>query len=140
MQASADEQLSRAGTAVERISGYLERERDVLRGCPIGRLTQDPDVVADPSLRGPVTETLGWLQDRLASVIVEGQAAGNFDPTADPAELAATLAAVLQGGYVLARSAAGPPPVRPRRPWRARAPRPTRAAVAVRLIPTVPAP
>lgn len=106
MQASADEQLSQAGTAVERISGYLERERDVLRGCPIGRLTQDPEVVADPSLRGPVTETLAWLQNRLASVIAEGQAAGNFDPTADPAELAATLAAVLQGGYVLARSAA----------------------------------
>lgn len=105
MRAAADERLRRPGTAVERISDYLERERDVLRGCPVGRLTQDPEVIADPTLRQPVTETIEWLQDRLASVIAEGQAAGDFDPGAHPAQLAATLAAVLQGGYVLARAA-----------------------------------
>lgn len=105
MRTAADEQLSRPGTAVERISEYLQRERDVMRGCPIGRLTQDPDVIADRALQEPVTETFAWLQERLASVPAEGQAAGDFDPEAHPEEPAAKLTAVLQGGYVLARSA-----------------------------------
>src|SRR5690242_7197038 len=54
--AAADEQLRGPGTAVDRITAYLRREREVLKGCSIGRLTQDPDIVADPALRAPVDE------------------------------------------------------------------------------------
>ncbi|MCW2863555.1 MAG: Transcriptional regulator, TetR family [Actinoallomurus sp.] len=36
---------------------WLLRERDVLRGRPIGRLTQDPEIIASPALRGPVQST-----------------------------------------------------------------------------------
>ena len=67
MRASIDAQLSGPGTAVERIAAYLRRERDVLRGCPVGRLTQDPDVIAAPTLREPVEETFAWLRVRLAA-------------------------------------------------------------------------
>lgn len=103
--AAADAQLSTPGTAVERITAYLRREREVLRGCPIGRLTQDPDVVADPDLRAPVDETLTRLRARLAGVLDEGRAAGELPAALDTAALAATIVAVLQGGYVLARAA-----------------------------------
>jgi TetR/AcrR family transcriptional regulator, transcriptional repressor for nem operon len=104
-RAKADEQFAVPGTAVERITTYLRRERDVLKGCPVGRLTQDPDVMADPNLRRPVDETFAWLRERIAGVISEGQAAGELDATLDPAETASTIVAVLQGGYVLARAA-----------------------------------
>jgi AcrR family transcriptional regulator len=102
---TAEEQLSAPGTAVERISAYLRRERDVLRGCPVGRLTQDPDVMADPGLRRPVDEMFGWLRDRLAGVLAEGRDRGEFDAALDPAATASAIAATLQGGYVLARAA-----------------------------------
>ncbi|WP_405021353.1 TetR/AcrR family transcriptional regulator [Kitasatospora sp. NBC_00070] len=102
--ALAEEQFSAPGTPVERIAGYLRRERDVLRGCPVGRLTQDPDVVADPALRAPVAETFRHLRGRLAAVLTEGQALGELDPTLDVEDTAATVAAVIQGGYVLARA------------------------------------
>ncbi|MFC9687689.1 TetR/AcrR family transcriptional regulator [Kribbella sp. NPDC056951] len=105
MRAAAEEQLGGAGTAGERIARYLGRERDVLRGCRIGRLTADPEVVADPELRAPVDETFTWLRGRLAEVIAEGKQNGEFAATVDPDRLAATIAAVLQGGYVLARAA-----------------------------------
>ena len=108
--AAADAQLRGPGTAVERITAYLRREREVLRGCPVGRLTQDPEVVADPELRAPVDATLTRLQARLADVLREGQAAGELPPRPDPAALAATVVAVLQGGYVLARAANAPEP------------------------------
>jgi TetR/AcrR family transcriptional repressor of nem operon len=108
--ATADAQLRSPGTAVERITAYLRREREVLKGCPIGRLAQDPDIVADPVLRAPVDETLTHLRARLTEVLDEGRAAGELPGSLDTAALAATIVAVLQGGYVLARAADSPEP------------------------------
>ncbi|HEY4570199.1 MAG TPA: TetR family transcriptional regulator C-terminal domain-containing protein, partial [Kribbella sp.] len=83
---------------------------EVLRGCRVGRLTADPDVMADPELRAPVAETFEWLRGRLAEVVAEGKRAGEYPESLDPERLAATVAAVLQGGYVLARAAASVEP------------------------------
>lgn len=102
------ELLSGPGTSIERITAYLRREREVMKGCPIGRLTQDPEIMADPALRRPVEETFAWLRDRLAEVLAEGQEAGELSADLDPATTAATIVAVLQGGYVLARAAGDP--------------------------------
>ncbi|OLB81458.1 MAG: TetR family transcriptional regulator [Actinobacteria bacterium 13_2_20CM_2_71_6] len=105
LRAKAEAQFAGDGTAIERITAYLRRERDVLRGCPIGRLTQDPDIIASPQLRQPLDETFDWLRRRLADVLAEGRARGEFTESLDPAATAATIVAVLQGGYVLARAA-----------------------------------
>ncbi|GAA1904825.1 TetR/AcrR family transcriptional regulator [Streptantibioticus ferralitis] len=105
MRMTADALLSAPGTALERITGYLRRERDVLRGCPVGRLTMDPDIIASPELRAPLDELFDWLRRRLAEVVAEGQSRGEFNAALDPAATAATIAATLQGGYVLARAA-----------------------------------
>lgn len=105
LQTAADDNLGGTGTATDRITRYLERDRDVLKGCRMGRLTADPDVMADPSLRAPVDETFRWLRGRLAEVIAEGKKSGEYAASTNPEQLAATIAAVLQGGYVLARAA-----------------------------------
>ena len=78
LRAEGERQLSGPGTALERVTAYLLREREVLRGCRIGRLTQDPEVVADADLRAPVHETFSWLQGRLAEVLAEGQLNGEI--------------------------------------------------------------
>ncbi|MEU7841645.1 TetR/AcrR family transcriptional regulator [Micromonospora sp. NPDC049114] len=105
MRAKAEAQFATSGTAMERITAYLRRERDVLKGCPIGRLTQDPEVMGDPTLRAPVDATLSWLRERLSEVLAEGRNRGELAATMDPTATAATVVAVLQGGYVLARAA-----------------------------------
>ncbi|MGZ0149109.1 TetR/AcrR family transcriptional regulator [Kribbella sp. WER1] len=105
LREAAEGQLGSDGTAEARIVGYLTRERDVLKGCRIGRLAADPEVVADPVLREPVAETFAWLQQRLAEVVAEGKRDGEYPESLDPERTAATIAAVLQGGYVLARAA-----------------------------------
>jgi TetR/AcrR family transcriptional repressor of nem operon len=105
MRAKAEAQLSGPGIATERMIAYLRREREVLKGCPIGGLTQDPDVMADPTLRAPVEQTLAWLRERLAEVLTEACDCGELDAALDPQATAATVIAVLQGGYVLARAA-----------------------------------
>ncbi|GAA4494398.1 TetR/AcrR family transcriptional regulator [Actinoallomurus oryzae] len=108
LRARAEAQFSGPGGVVDRITAYLRRERDVLKGCPVGRLTQDPEVMSDPALRGPVAETFAWLTGRLAGLLAEGREGGELDTRLDPAATASALVAVLQGGYVLARAAGSP--------------------------------
>jgi TetR/AcrR family transcriptional repressor of nem operon len=101
----ADAEFAGPGTVTQRVAAYMRRERAALRGCPVGRLTMDPDVMADPELRRPVEDAFAAVRRRLAEVLEEGRASGELDPALDPAATAATLIAVLQGGYVLARAA-----------------------------------
>ncbi|MFJ5869382.1 TetR/AcrR family transcriptional regulator [Streptomyces parvus] len=104
MRRTAGLLLDGPGSACERIAAYLLRERDVLRGCPLGRLTMDPDVIADDGLRAPVDATFDWLRARITAVVQEGVEAGEFTPGTDPGPVAAAVVATVQGGYVLARA------------------------------------
>ncbi|WP_435281464.1 TetR/AcrR family transcriptional regulator [Streptomyces koelreuteriae] len=108
MRAAAEGVLDGPGTPYERVEAYLRRERDVLRGCPIGRLTMDPDVIASDELRAPVEETLDWIRGRIAGIVEEGQEQGQFSASLDGAEIAAAVVATVQGGYVLARASGSP--------------------------------
>ncbi|MFC5801825.1 TetR/AcrR family transcriptional regulator [Streptomyces formicae] len=108
MRATAEADLGRPDTAYERISAYLLRERDALRGCPVGRLTMDPDVIASDELRAPVDETLDWLRERLEEIVEEGRERGEFSASLIPSETAALIVATVQGGYVLARASSSP--------------------------------
>ncbi len=105
LRAAAEECLSGPGTAYDRVAAYLLRERQVLRGCPIGRMTQDRDVAESPELRQPLDEMFDWLRARITEVLAEGRRRGELAADLDPAATAATVAAVVQGGYVLARAA-----------------------------------
>jgi TetR/AcrR family transcriptional regulator, transcriptional repressor for nem operon len=96
--------LDGPGSPLDRIRAYLRAERDVLRGCRIGRLVQDREVVADPELRRPIDEVFSTAIDRLAAVLREGQEAGEVRADVDPDQVAVSLLAVIQGGYVLARA------------------------------------
>jgi len=100
-----DADLAGPGSVTERVARYMRRERAALRGCPVGRLTMDPDVMADQELRWPVEEAFATVRRRLAEVIDEGRENGELDPSVDPVATATALVAVLQGGYVLARAA-----------------------------------
>ncbi|GGY43467.1 TetR/AcrR family transcriptional regulator [Streptomyces djakartensis] len=108
MRAGAAAVLDGPGTPYERVEAYLRRERDVLRGCPIGRLTMDPDVIASDELRAPVDETLDWLRGRLAGIVEEGREQGLFAPSLNGEEIASAIVATVQGGYVLARASGSP--------------------------------
>ncbi|MCM3266872.1 TetR/AcrR family transcriptional regulator [Streptomyces thermoviolaceus] len=104
MQAQVREVFSGEGTGLQRIVAYLLLQRDVLRGCSVGRLAGDPEIVADDELRAPVRETFAVLNRCLSEAVAEAQAAGELDARLRPEETAAALAAVIQGGYALARA------------------------------------
>ncbi|QJS99931.1 TetR/AcrR family transcriptional regulator [Streptomyces asoensis] len=108
MRATAEGVLDGPGTPYERIEAYLTRERDVLRGCPIGRLTMDPEVIASDELREPVDETIDRIRERIAHLVEEGKEQGQFGAGLDGEAIAATVVATVQGGYVLARASGSP--------------------------------
>ncbi|MFG2602249.1 TetR/AcrR family transcriptional regulator [Streptomyces sp. NPDC048514] len=108
LRATAEHVLSGPGTPYERIESYLRRERDVLRGCPVGRLTMDPDVIASDELRAPVDETIARIRQLIAGIVEEGKLQGQFARRLDGEEIAAAVLATLQGGYVLARASGSP--------------------------------
>ncbi|MFJ4716755.1 TetR/AcrR family transcriptional regulator [Streptomyces sp. NPDC088785] len=107
MRAAVDGLLGADGPAYDRIASYLLREREVLRGCPVGRLTMDPDVIASEALRAPVAETIAHVRDRLAAIVEEGVDSGEFAAHLVPGDIAAAVVATVQGGYVLARASGG---------------------------------
>ncbi len=96
--------LDGPGSPLARLQAYLRAERDVLRGCRLGRLVQDQEILADPQLREPIDEVFSGAIDRLAAVLREGQEAGEVRADVDPEQVAVMLLTVIQGGYVLARA------------------------------------
>lgn len=108
MRNSAEELLHGQGSPVDRVRAYLTRQRDSLKGCRIGRMTYDADVLASPELLAPVAQTLAWLVEALADVITEGIECGQLRADVDAREVASMLVATIQGGYVLARAGQDP--------------------------------
>jgi len=92
------------GSPLEQIKRYLLLPRPGTRGCRVGRMTQDPQVVADVELIAVVANAFDTTLDRWERAITAAIAAGELPASVVPADLARTLAAVLQGGYVLARA------------------------------------
>ena len=106
----AEKWLGAEGTPMERIRGYMLRSREALKGCQIGKLTQDPEIASNARLRKPLDDTFLWLQARLQIVIEEAKVAKEVAADVNAAEMAAMLIATIQGGYVLASAAGSPEP------------------------------
>ena len=90
-------------TALDKIKAYLLFERDVLKGCRIGRLTQDPDIINSEELRKPVGEALQHIVNIIDQILEEGRKNNEFDKSINTHAVATMIIAVLQGGYVIAR-------------------------------------
>ncbi|MFG2043742.1 TetR/AcrR family transcriptional regulator [Dactylosporangium sp. NPDC048998] len=108
--ARAEADLAGDGSAFERLKAYLLRQREVLRGCPVGRMTGDAEVLGSAVLQHVVATTFDQLRGHIVAVIRDGVNNDEFDGSVQPAELADTVLAVVQGGYVLARAAGDPAP------------------------------
>ncbi|KAA1399835.1 TetR/AcrR family transcriptional regulator [Aeromicrobium ginsengisoli] len=106
----ATSDLDGPGDPLARIEAYLTRERDALKGCKVGRMTQDPQVREDPVLLAPVARAFAQTHASWTSVLREAIAAGQLQDGLDPERLARTLMSVIQGGYVLAIAQQDPAP------------------------------
>jgi AcrR family transcriptional regulator len=104
---AARRDLEGATPALDRVVAYLERPRDALAGCKVGRLTSDQAVMDDDGLRDVVTAYFVRLLDAVAATLRES---GMPDDAARDRAHAAV--AIVQGGYVLARATGDPDAMR----------------------------
>jgi len=105
LTARVETALRGRGSAARRIHAFLSMQREVLRGCPVGRMVSEPDVLESTVLFEVLTRTFQQTRDLLVAVVADGVQRRELRPDIDPAELADTVMAVVQGGYVLARAA-----------------------------------
>lgn len=82
---------------LDRVRAWLTKPRDAVSGCRVGRLTADPFVMQDADLRAKVAAYFTALDEHLQDAFRDG----GEDPER-ASRLAATAAATVQGGYVLA--------------------------------------
>ncbi len=104
LRAAADELLTSHPDPIEAALAWLTAPRDALRGCRLGRLASEEPVVDEPSLTAPLAEYFRHVTGRLTGLFGAARATGRLPSEFVPGDLAATLVAVVQGGYVLARA------------------------------------
>jgi len=80
MRAEADAVLRAEKPPLARARDYLTQPRAGLRGCRLGRLVHDPEVVARDALREPVAAYFAYVEDELAAVLSEAQRDGALRP------------------------------------------------------------
>jgi AcrR family transcriptional regulator len=92
--------------AIERVRGYLAKQREPLRGCRLGRLAFDPAL--EGAVAGTLRRAFAELEEKLAELISAAQADGELATELQPEDTAAAIVATVQGGYVLSAATADP--------------------------------
>ena len=89
---------------LERVRRFLDvLSRDPLKGCRVGRLAVESSI-EDDAIRAPVAAWFDYAEGKVKEALQEAQVGGQLREGVDPGDLALTLTALLQGGYLLARA------------------------------------
>jgi TetR/AcrR family transcriptional repressor of nem operon len=88
---------------LEAVRRYLLLKRDAFRGCRHGRLVHEASIEHE-ELRRPVTAYFDAVRNHIARCLTQAQSEGTFKAGLDPEALAVSLMAIIQGGYILART------------------------------------
>jgi AcrR family transcriptional regulator len=97
---------------LERVRRFLDvLARDPLKGCRVGRVAAESSI-EDEALRAPIAAWFEYVEGKLGEAFEEARAAGHMGADVDPGDLALTVVAAVQGGYLLARAHADPDAMR----------------------------
>ena len=97
--------LEAEGDPLDRLNDYLSARREPLKGCKVGRLTQDPVVARDPEMLVFVARVFDRITKAASHTVQEAIDRHELRPDLDAASWARLIVATLQGGYVLAIAA-----------------------------------
>lgn len=85
-----------------RIFAYLDAPRDGLKGCRLGRLANE-QAIFDPVLGPIVADYFLYIEEHLSRAVKDAKQTGELPQSLKPKEIARTLIATVQGGYVISR-------------------------------------
>lgn len=98
-----DALFDRATSPLKRIEAYLNFPREALKGCRFGRLSGE-SIMEDPVLGPIAADFFTHMETRLEDLIREAKQAGELPKSLKPKDTALSILAMVQGGYVLART------------------------------------
>jgi AcrR family transcriptional regulator len=101
--ASLDEIFSADTPPLESVRRYLLLKREAFRGCRLGRLVHEASIEHE-ALRRPIAAYFGAVRNHIARALAQAQSDGTLRANLDPEAIAISLTALIQGGYVLART------------------------------------
>lgn len=99
----AESILLGSGSPMARIYEFLSLKRDATRGCRIGRLVPEAEVI-ESSLHTPIQRYFRHLGNMLEGVLLQAREQGEISVHANPRQLAHVIMASIQGGFILARA------------------------------------
>lgn len=91
-------------TGRDQVVAFLRSADRALEGCRIGGFAYDAGVLAEDELRAALAEAFSRLTAELETVVRRGLDDGSLPAGLDAARTAATLVAVVEGAFVLARA------------------------------------
>ena len=101
--ARLEEVFSADTPPLEAVRRYLLLNRDAFRGCRLGRLVHEASIEHE-ELRRPAAAYFDAVRNHITRSLAQAQSEGTFGAGLDPENLAVSLTALIQGGYVLART------------------------------------
>lgn len=103
MTAAAEALLGGSQAPMAKIKAYLLLERKGLKGCRLGRLANESEVIGEPGMRSRIAKYFVGVEALLARALRDAQQTDQLPQTLDVHDLACTLASVVQGGFLLSR-------------------------------------
>lgn len=99
---SAEAIFSAPQEPLTRIRNYLNRDRQALKGCRLGRLANESAIEIE-QFSTPIAKYLERVVELIESCFTEAKITGKINSDIDTKLLANTIVAIIQGGYVLSR-------------------------------------
>lgn len=88
---------------MERLRAYLLLDRDGRKGCRLGRLGNESEVLGIAELRAPLASYFAKIEGWVRDAVVQAQNTGELNPGLHADRVAAAIVATVQGGFLLSR-------------------------------------
>ena len=106
--AAIDQIFDKNHSPKDQLRAYLLMERDGLKGCRIGRLGNERQVINSAELQQHLGRYFKHVSQRIETCLKEAKADGTLPASLKPKMLATTIMASIQGGYVVSRATQDP--------------------------------
>lgn len=90
-----------------RIEDFLLEAREILKGCPIGRMVWD-SAITEEVLRTPIQKYFRYIESRIAADLEQARNAGEIETDIPPEQIATLIIAAIQGALTLGRAMQDP--------------------------------
>lgn len=107
MKSVIDEMFDPSKAPLDRLYDYLLGQRTELKGCRLGRLVNEKTVL-ETDIYKVVSDYFEYLSKHLTAALEEAQSEGDLPSHLSATDIAESLQAVIQGGFVLARGTKDP--------------------------------